>query len=110
MKIRSLAWMDVSVLIGMSCAQENGEKEPMPWQEMHHDVPPGVTTRWISPENPTGEKGKARSRFIWMGIKTMQAWYRRASKTTLEVVTGKGFTQIDTGGEAWTTIIRFQTK
>ena len=32
----------------------------MPWQEMYHNVPPGVTTRWISPENPTGEKGKVK--------------------------------------------------
>ena len=58
----------------------------MPWQEMYHNVPPGVTTRWISPENPTGEKGKGEVKIYPDGDK----YYASLVQTGIEDYIGSG--------------------
>jgi len=58
MKFNTLLFVGLSILLCFSCTEAKKVNLPLHSESNYEAVPKGVRTRWISPENPNGEKGK----------------------------------------------------
>jgi len=58
MKFNIFLFVGISMMLCFSCTEEKNVNHPLHSENSYETVPKGVRTRWISPENPNGEKSK----------------------------------------------------